>query len=230
MPGKKIPRKKLLKEPDEFISTTGKILRFLRGHRRQVILYGVIGLVILLAGAAGYYFLLWQESKAQVIQHQAKQIYAEALFAASSPEKQKEKYKNALEKFRESLSFYTRNRVSQIAHLYMGHCHYALKEYPQAISAYTRCLSGPYRAIARDGIAHSFEAQGDFAQALEHFQKNMEEERNPYLLEAILGVARCYETLKQTPKAVEFYEKALARKPPERIADLIHRKIIELKG
>lgn len=230
MPGKKIPRKKLLKEPDEFISTTGKIIQFFRSHRRQVILYGVIVLAILLAGAAGYYFLLWQEGKAQAVQHQARQIYTEALSSASSPEKQKEKFKNASEKFKESLSFYTRDKISQIAHLYIGHCHYALKEYPQAIAAYTRCLSGVYRSIALDGIAHSFEAQGDFAQALEHFQKNTEDERNPYLLEAILGIARCYEALKQTPKALEFYEKALNKKPPERIADFIKRKISELKG
>lgn len=230
MPGKKIPRKKLLKEPDEFITTTGKILQFLRSHQRQVILYGVIGLIILFIGAAGYYFLLWQEGKAQAIQHQARQIYTEALLSTSSPEDQNEKYKSALEKFRESLSFYTRNKISQVAHLYLGHCHYALKEYPQAIAAYTRCLSGVYRSIARDGIAHSFEAQGDFAQALEHFQKNMEDEQNPYLLEAILGIARCYEALRQTPKALEFYEKALRKKPPERIADFIQRKISELKG
>jgi len=229
MPGKKVPRKKLLKEPDEFISTTGKILQFFRTHRREVTLYGVIGLAVLLTGAAGYYFLLWQEGKAQATQHQARQIYTEAFWATSAPEKQKEKYQSALEKFRESLSFYTRDKISQMAHLYIGHCHYALKEYPQAVAAYTRCISGPYRAIALDGIAHSFEAQGDFAQALEHYQKNTAQEGNPYFLEAILGVARCYENLKQTPNAVEFYEKALTKKPPERIANFIQRKISELK-
>lgn len=230
MPGKKIPRKKLLKEPDEFISTTAKILQFLRRHRRRVILYSLIALIMLALGGAGYYFLLWQEDKAQAIQQEARQIYTEAMFSVGNAEKQKENYKKALEKFQEALSFYTRGKISQLSYLYMGHCHYALKDYAQAIAAYTRCLSGPYRPIALDGIAHSFEAQGDFEQALEHFQKNIEEERHPYFMAALLGAARCYEALQQKPKALEFYEKALQKKPPERMAEFIQRKINELKG
>lgn len=230
MPGKKIPRKKLLKEPDEFISTTGRIWQFLRRHRRQVTVYSLIGFIILLAASLSYYLLLWQEGKAQAIQQQARQIYAEAFLSASAPEKQNENYNKALEKFQEALSFYTRAKISQLSHLYIGHCHYALKDYGQAIAAYTRCLEGPYRALALEGIAHSFEAQGDFAQALEHFQKNVAEEGNPYLLGALLGVARCYETLQQKQKAIEFYEKALTKNPAERLAEFIQRKINELKG
>lgn len=229
MPTKKVPRKKLLKEPDEFISTTGRILQFLRTHRRPVTIYALIGLVGLIAASAGYYFLLWQEGKAQALQQKGQKLYWEAFFS-SSPEKEKENYQKALEQFQKALSFYTRAKTSQISYLYMGHCHFALKDYPQAIASYTRCLSGAYQAMALEGIAHSFEAQGDFPQALENFQKIMNEENHPYLMEAILGVARCYEALQEKAKALEHYEKALAKNPQKGLAEFIRRKISELKG
>ena len=60
MAGKKVTRKKLLKEPDEFITTTGKIIQFLREQRRQLIIYGMIVLCLAVAGAGGYYYFRWQ--------------------------------------------------------------------------------------------------------------------------------------------------------------------------
>ena len=53
MAGKKISRKQLLNEPDEFITTTGRIIRFLQDNRRQVTLYGIIVLAVLAAGFSG---------------------------------------------------------------------------------------------------------------------------------------------------------------------------------
>ena len=68
MARKKISRKQLLNEPDEFITTTGRIIRFLQDNRRQVVLYGIIVLAVLAAGFLGYSYLRWEEGKAQAIQ------------------------------------------------------------------------------------------------------------------------------------------------------------------
>ena len=58
----------------------------------------------------------------------------------------------------------------------------------------------------------------------------MEEDRNPFQGEGLLGAARCYEALKQKQKALEVYQKALAKTPKSRMAEFIQRKISELKG
>jgi tetratricopeptide (TPR) repeat protein len=230
MAAKKMSRKKLLKEPDEFISTTAKVLQFLRGHQRQMSIYGVVALAIVAAGVGGYYYMRWQEGKAQVIQQQALQIYQEAFRKAASPEGEKENYRKALEKFREAMSAYSWGNAAQVSWVYIGDCHYNLKEYDQAIAAYSRCLEGPFRSVALSGLGYGYEAKGDYAKAAENYQKNAEENGNPFQGEGMLGLARCYVALDQKQKALEVYQRALAKNPKSRMADFIQWKISELKG
>ncbi len=226
---KRVSRKKLLKEPDEFISTTSKVIQFLREHERQLTIYGIIVLVIAALAGGAYTYLGWQRGKAQSAQQQGLRLYQDAFRQGANPEGEKENLQKALAKFQEALSIYRWGRVAQISELYIGHCDFALKQYDQAIAAYSRCLEGPFRSMALDGLGYSYEAKGDYNKALEDYQKNMAE-NSPYQEEAALGAARCYEALNQKQKALEVYQKALAKNPKSRIADFIQWKIGELKG
>lgn len=230
MTTKKISRKKLLKEPDEFISTTAKVLQFMRDHRREMTIYGVVAVALVAAGFGGYAYFRWQEGKAQVIQQQALQLYHEAFNRAANPEGEKEAYKKALEKFQEALSVHRWGNAAQVSQIFIGHCYYGLKEYDQAISAYSRCLDGPFRTMALNGLGYCYEAKGDYARAAENYQKTAEEDGNPYQEESMLDVARCYEELNQKQKALEVYQKALTKNPKSRLAGYIQWKISELKG
>lgn len=232
MPSKKISRKKLLKEPDEFFSTTGRVIQFLTTHRRKIVRSAIIVLMVIAAGAGGFYYLRWQEGKAMAIQQEALQIYQEAYRQATeNPEKEKkEEFKKAMDKFREALSVYGWGNSAQVAQLYIGHCHFALKEYDQAQASYSICLEGPFRPIALNGIAYGYEARGDYNKALENFQKNLEGKDNPFQVESMLGTARSFEALNQKSKALEVYQKALAQSPPSTTADFIRWKVNEING
>ncbi len=230
MAGKKISRKQLLNEPDEFITTTGKVVRFLQENRRQVTLYGVIVLAVLAAVVLGYSYFRWEEGKALAIQQQGLQMYQEALSGAGNPEKEKETFKKAAEKFKEAYGVYGRGTVGQISQIYIGNCHYALKDYDAAIQAYLSSLDGPFRSVAAQSLGYCYEAKGEFAKALENFQKSAEGEAGAYQEEGILGVARCYEALNQKPKALEIYQKALAKNPKSKMAEFMQWKVSELKG
>jgi tetratricopeptide (TPR) repeat protein len=232
MPSKKVSRKKLLKEPDEFISTTGQVIEFLRTHQRQVTRAAVIALIVVAAGAGTFYYLRFQEGKALAIQQQALQIYQQAYQGSleNPAADKKSDYQKALEKFKESLSAYSWGRTAQVSQVFIGHCYYALKEYDQARAAYSKSLDGPFRFLALNGLAYIAEAQGDSQKALEYFQKNMEDPHQPYRIESMLGEARCYEALKEKPKALEIYQKALAQAPQSAMADFIRWKVSELKG
>ena len=72
--------------------------------------------------------------------------------------------------------------------------------------------------------------QGEFAKALENFQKNAESEGGVYQEEGLLGAARCYEALNQKAKALEAYQKALAKNPKSKMAEFMQWKVSELKG
>jgi len=232
MPNKKVSRKKLLNEPDEFISTTGKAIEFLKTHQRQVVLASTIALIVVAAVAGGFTYLRWQEGKALAVQGQAMQMYQEAYRTSmeNPAAEKKEDYQKALDKFKESLSVYSRGRAGQVSEIFIGHCYYAMKEYDQAQAAYAKCMEGPFRNLALNGMAYIFEAKGDYPKALENFQKNMEDRNQPYQLESMLGAARCYEALKQKPKALEIYERALAQAPKSTMAEFMRWKVSELKG
>jgi len=228
--GKKVSRKKLLKEPDEFISTTGKFIQLLRERRRQFFLAGVVALAVLAAAAGGFSYFRWQEGKAREAQDQALKLYQEAFGKTGDSAGEKESFRKAQEKWREALASYSRGNTGQVSHLYMGHCRYAMKEYDQAIEAYSQCLNGPFRPMALDGLGYCYEAKGDLVRALEYYQKNTEENHSPFQGDGLLGMARCYESLNQKPKALEVYQKALAKNPKSNTAQFIQRKIGELKG
>jgi tetratricopeptide (TPR) repeat protein len=230
MPTKKISRKKLLKEPDEFISTTAKVMQFLREHSRKVTQYAVVAIVVVAAGSGGYAYLRWQQGKAQVIQQQAFKLYQETSNKAANPEGDKENFKKALEKFQEALAVYSWGNVGQVSRIYIGHCFYGMKEYDQAMQAYSQCLEGPFQSLALNGLGYCYEAKGDFAKAAENYQKVAEGDGNPYQEESMLDLARCYEALKQKEKALEVYQKAFAKYPKSRRAEFIQWKIGELKG
>jgi len=230
MAGKKVSRKKLLKEPDEFISTTGKFIQFLMNRRRQLTLYGTAALAGVAVLLGGWYYVREQQGEAQTVQHQAFQLYQEALSKSANPESEKESCQKALEKFRESLSIWRRGNTAQVSQIYVGHCHYAMKEYDQAIVAYSQVLDGPFEAMALDGLGYCYEAKGDYTKALEYFQKNMEREGSPLQETGMLGVARCYEALNQKQKALGVYQKASAKYAKSGQADFIQGKVSELKG
>jgi tetratricopeptide (TPR) repeat protein len=230
MAEKKISRKKLLKEPDEFITTTGKVVRLVRENQRQIFIYGIVAVAVIAAGILGYSYFSWQEGKAQAIQQQGVQIYQEAYSQTGNIEKEKENFKKALEKFKEAWNVYSRGKAGQVSQIYMGNCYYAMQEYDAAIQAYTACLDGAFRPIAAQGIGYGYEAKGDYAKAMESFQRNAEGDSNPYQEEGLLGVARCYEALKQPAKALETYQKALTKNPKSKMAEFMQWKVSELKG
>ena len=232
MPPKKVSRKKLLKEPDEFISTTGKVIQYVKGHQRQVMRVVIVVLLIIVAGAGAFTYLRWQEGKALAVQLEGLRIYQDAYQSSleNPAAEKKEEYKKALDKFKESVAIYGWGKMAQMTQIFIGNSHTALKEYDQAQAAYSQSLDGPFRPMALHGLAYLFEAKGDCSKALEYYQKNMEDSTNPYRLESLLGSARCYEILKQVPKALEVYEKALSQASKTALADFIRWKISELKG
>jgi tetratricopeptide (TPR) repeat protein len=232
MPSKKVSRKKLLKEPDEFISTTGQAIEFLRTHQRQVTRAAVIVLIVVAAGVGTFYYLRSQEGKALVMQQQGLQFYQQAYQGSleNPAADKKSDFQKALEKFKESLAAYSWGRTAQVSQVFIGNCYYALKEYDQAREAYSKSLEGPFRQLAMNGLAYISEAQGDFQKALEYYQTNMKDPHQPYRIESMLGAARCYEALKEKPKALEIYQKALAQAPQSSMTDFIRWKVSELKG
>jgi tetratricopeptide (TPR) repeat protein len=166
MAKKKISRKKLLKEPDEFISTTGQVIQFLKEHRQQVMRSAMLFALVVALGAGVYVYLRWRAAASLEFQDKGFQHYQEALGQSDNAEAAQKSYRSAIERFQKAISTYGWGEKAQISRLFIGHCYYALKEYEQAEKAYAGCLEGPFRAMAYNGLGHSYEASGQYEKAM----------------------------------------------------------------
>jgi predicted negative regulator of RcsB-dependent stress response len=81
----KVSRKQLLKEPDEFITFSGKIISFLRTHR-QPIIFCAAAFVVILVSIAGYRYMSarW-ENEASAAVHNTIAVYEQAQADGKTP-------------------------------------------------------------------------------------------------------------------------------------------------
>ncbi len=75
MAKKRVTRKALLKEPDEFMTFTGKLIQFVRTYQ-QYILYGTGALVLIVLVVSGLrYYRGWQGDRAYASLEKAIAVY-----------------------------------------------------------------------------------------------------------------------------------------------------------
>jgi len=172
MAGKKITRKQLLKEPDEFITTTGKVIRFFRENQKQVTLAG-LSRRRPRRRHFGLFLFHWEEGTPWPFSSRAP-IYQEA-FAGPEPGQGQGDLQESPGKIPGSLQdLRPGNRRADFADL-CRELPYALMEWMRH-PAYAQCLDGPFRSLPPEsGVL--LRGQGEFAKALENFQRNADGKR-----------------------------------------------------
>jgi tetratricopeptide (TPR) repeat protein len=214
MPRKIKVQRNDVKEPDEFISTTSRIMAYAK--KRYRMLAPVAGAVILLVliAVVWYYYQAGRERVARESFNQAVALYqAEGAPGAEKPSDQK--YREALTQFT-SLEENSRGTESGVKALfYLGEISYHLREYDRAIDYYnnfiSRSRSGHYlRCFAYEGLGYCYEEKLEYAKAID-FYKQALSEPSPALPDLLCGaIARCYEALNDKANALAYYKKITA--------------------
>lgn len=230
----RVIKKKAWKEPDEFISTSTKVLNYLRDNRRKIITLVVTALVVVLIFVGWRFHSQEVEKEASKLYYEAIQYYHGADIPESSFKDDKERYSLVLDKLKEVIEKYSRTSIEPLAFLYSGHTSYRLKEFDESIRFYEgfqeRVSSdNPLRIFAFDGLGYGWEAKGDYKNALIYFRKIIDENENPLSKPAYFSVCRCYEGLGEKDKATETYQDFLANYPDSGYAILAKEKINTLK-
>jgi tetratricopeptide (TPR) repeat protein len=133
---KKITRKQLLKEPDEFITFTGKMIRLVRTYQNQVTITIGIAVSVLLLFSLIKVFTNRAENNAFTLLNQASKKYQSLLVTqdATTALKQVE------EDFEHILGKYSRYQGGKIARVnYANYC-YQAGEYDRAAELYNTAL------------------------------------------------------------------------------------------
>ena len=228
---KRITRKQLLKEPDEFLTFSAKAIQFVSNNRRPV-LGALIGVVVLVFAFAGFgYFSRLSERKAYAMFEEGRSHYS----AQISGEKDPASLEKATEKFEEVLRRYPSTDAARLTLLSYADMSYQGRDYQKAVDLYQKALSAfsgdnAMQKLTWNGLAHAYEAKKAYEFAAEYFKKITDSQDNFMKGDAYYNLARMMEALNQQEKALEAYSRVVEAHPDSTGFQIAKDKVIQLKG
>ncbi len=218
---RKVTRKQFLKQPDEFITTTQRLVEFAQQNTRLVsfVLIGVV--CLLFFGGLGLLYSNKKKGEARDLETKILHLYhrpvltAEELTTGKSGFRSKEeRYQVSLDQFQQLLDKYGWTRSGQRALLYIGDCYYGLKKFDNAKEIYEKYLAEYpddklMGYLVRRNLGYVSEAQGKLDEAISYYRQTLKQETDLGGLQLYLNIARCYELKQDWQQALNTYEEAV---------------------
>lgn len=228
---KRVTRKKLLKEPDEFLTFSAKAIQFMAKNRRPV-LGVVIGVLVVALAFAGFrYFSNLSERRAYAVFEQGRSSYASEISRGKAPLSREK----ASELFEKVLRKYPSTKAARLTLLVYADMSYHGRDYQKAIELYQKALvafSGDdaIQKLIWNGLAHTYEAKKAYQSAADYFQKITESQDSFMKGDAYYNLARMMEALNHQEKAFEAYNKVVEAYPDSVGFQIAKDKVLHLKG
>ena len=181
-------KRKDLKEPDQFISTTDVVVAYFSQHKK-VLVSGIAAFVLIVLAAIGAQY------NAKVKSLRMESLYFEMEKVRSVKDLQSAKVTDKMEKL---LAEFSEGQQKQRATLLLADEFYRTRKYDRAISLYqdllgsTRPNQTSYQ-LANTGMAYSLEGKKDYKQAIAAYKTIIENPSGYPLFHIYLSLARCHE-------------------------------------
>ena len=228
---KRVTRKQLLKEPDQFISFSARAILFAADNRRLISL--VLGglLVVVLAGGAFLYFSNLSERRAHAMFEQGLVHYLSQVSGDKSARFQQ----TAREKFDQVVKKYPSTAAAQLSLLLYADMSYHEGSYDKAIELYQRALgafseASGIRKLIWSGLGYAYEGKKDYKAAAQWFQKITDSEGEFIKGEAYFNLGRMHEVMNDRQSALEAYDKVVKDYPESVNFRIAQEKVLRLKG
>ncbi len=191
----KVSRKELLKEPDQFLSSSEKAMVFFHNNRSAVI--GSI-VAVVVGGLSLFGYQNYQYS--QVMKYEALYFNMEniaAKEAGNNPQAELIKIRDQFSKGPH------RNRAS----LLLADIYFQRNEFDKAQATYLEIINdSPVKDLnyqmANAGLAYTYEAKGDYQNAIDLFKSIIETHGKFPVFQVYWSMARCYESKNDTSNAL----------------------------
>ena len=225
---RRIPQKRL-KEPDEFISTTARIISWTVENLKLILIGIIIGVLVVVS-------LVFWRIRTRNREVEALNSFYRALEMLTSAEDPSSKgYQEAIDEFGRIQREYPRTEAVQLAQLQLGQGFLNSKQYDKAMETYRKFLdSDPreelYRLLALQNLGYAYEGQGDYQRALDSYQSLVSEGESFLQPWGYFNVGRCYEKLGKREEALKAYGIFLEKFPDSAMASLVKNKIGVLEG
>jgi len=203
---KRITRKQLLKEPDEFITTTGRIIQWGQQYARQLSIAGVSIAILLVVVTAYRYYDNWVENKAFVLLDEAVDKYETK--KASSDLMQA--YQSTREDFEYLIRKYDSTDGGQVAMFVFAGISNDAGDADRAIELYEAGLpyfksDSIYRNFILSGLGYAHEKIADVNKAVSYFRQIVDGSDPAVKDLALFNLGRLYQQLGDTEKSKEAY-------------------------
>jgi len=228
---KRVTRKQLLKEPDEFLTFSAKAIRF-AAKNQKAISYALIALVAVVLGVALFrYFSNLSERKAYAVFEQGLVHYMGQAPGETSPHFQDK----AKEAFAEVLRKYPSTRAAELSLPLYAHMSYEEGAYDKAVELYQGALKGlsqdeTLQRLIWNGLAYAYEGKKDYNTAAQYYEKITRSEGAFLKADAYFNLGRIYEAMDNVEGARKAYGQLVKDYPGAVNFQIAKEKLGRLEG
>jgi len=218
-------KRKDLKEPDQFISTTDVVVAYFSQHKK-VLASGIATFALVVLGVIGIRY------NDEVKSLRMESLYFEMEEVRNARGLQSEKVTGEMEKL---LSKFSEGQQKQRATLMLADELYRTRDYDHAISLYQGLLRSTrpdqisYQ-LASTGMAYSLEGKKDYKQAIAAYKTIIENPSGYPLFHIYLSLARCYELNSDQNGALLTLREMMAKFSGHSKQSIVDAKLKELEG
>ena len=222
---KKVTRKQLLKEPDEFLTFSTKLFNFVLKYKFQVL--GALGAVILIVLAISG-FTYYTHTQASVAEAQLQKNWSR--YESIRNEKGSiEAYQSVGAEFEKLVDAHGNQPAGKAARVILANICYNGGDYDKAISLYEAALddyADPfYRGQIINGLGYAHEAKKNYKKAIEYFELTAETGNEVTKGEALFNLGRLYGTIGDSDQSMNAYQRVIAEYPDSLYAGLVRERI-----
>lgn len=217
---KKISRKKLLNEPDEFLTFSAKLFQYALEHKYQLLgaLGGIVAVVLIVTGIR--FYSLQRSKEAFALLEKSRARY-EKLLDEKDPQTAFEEVKSDFEHI---LDKYGDKAGGKLARVLFADICYRAENLDQAIFLYEKALADFQDPFIRNsifsGLAYAYEKKQAYKKATEYFEK-IAASADPVLKgEALFNIGRLYAALGDHEKSQTAYQQLISEQPNSIYIDL----------
>lgn len=226
---KRYKGKKSLKQPDEFITFSSKLLQHVIQHKTKFI-YALAGIVfVVLTISALAYFSRKAEDRSLLLLNQAMARY-ESVQVESDLVTAYNIVKEDLEAITDT---YKNKAGGKLANFYLAGCSFAAGDFQQAETLYQKSVSDfsgivPFEALAKSGLGYCLEQQGNREAAAEIFS-NMPDSADSLMGDEILfALGRQYAAIGKIARQMKTAEKLVETYPQSIYINILKEKFPDL--
>jgi tetratricopeptide (TPR) repeat protein len=219
-------RKQLLKEPDQFITFSGKLIAFGRSNLKTILISTGILLALLIVVVTVRQISHRNENRASERVEKAVAKYSAAL-QDTNP---KTAYDRIKTDFEEIFDVYGSKNAVKIARIVYGDISYKAGDADTAIAMYTKALddfnqSPALKNIVLSGLGYAFVLKKELPQSIRYFEMISADKENTMKSGALFNLAWLYEETGEKEKAASLYKQLLTDFPESMYSDLVREKV-----